>query len=471
MQVLVLAGFMIAITLRGAGAGNCPPWLIAPSVGVYLLGAFGLTRINTALFLKAIDRDGPKSPGALRRHGILSLVTRVWLVGGLTAVMLLGYGRWVDEQLHLGLVPLAGEAGALAPFLIALLLVWIADYPYHCAIWRAIDVQFAPGGSAENPPTWTLAEYLGYNTRHHLLFIAVPVAVIILIADSLALIMPHFLPPQRMTYALPGAMVLVSLVVFSFAPLLIVRVWRTERLQDGPLRTKLEAICRRLALKYRDILIWRSGGMITNAAVLGLFGPLRYILLSDGLIEQSDRRDVEAIFAHEAGHIIHHHILYAVLFTIAVINICVLAAYWATSLGGEWAQWTGDILALGMVGLIWGGGFGWVSRRFERHSDVTAAWISGNPASDEDPDLITHEGAAVFARALQRVGDLNGIALRRRNWRHGSLAQRISYILWLGGSGATRRRDDTLVKRIKAAIWIMLAVAAALSALSVLASL
>jgi len=460
MHVLIVAGFIVVKALQDATGGNLPAWVIVPSLGAYLLGTFALTRMNTALFLKSNDPGGPGSPAALKRHGILSLATRVWLVGGLGGLMLLGYGQWANEGLHLASVPLAGEIIALAPFVAGVLLMWIADYPYHCAIWRAIHARTASPGATQDPAIWTLAEYLGYNTRHHLLFIAVPVALVILIADSLTLIMPRFLTEQEMTYALPGAMIIVVALVFSFAPLLIVRIWRTERLGDGEMRSALERICQGLGLKSRDILVWRSGGMITNAAVLGLFAQSRYILLSDGLIEQMDRRDIEAIFAHEAAHIIHHHILYAVLFTIAVVNTSVLAGYWVASLWGDWAQWAGNLIVLGVVGGVWGLGFGWVSRRFERQSDATAAWMSGNPPSDEDPDLITHEGAAAFARALQRVGDLNGIPARRRNWRHGSLAQRISYVLWLGESHRTRRRDDTIVKRIKAAIWIMLAAAA-----------
>lgn len=460
MQIVVLAAFMIVMMLRGASLDQTPGWLIAPAVGLYLLGALAISRINTVLYLRASARGEGRSPRAMKRHSLLATATRLWLLAGLVVIVLLGYGRWVDHGLHLATVPLAAEAVTLAPFVVGLLLVWLADYPFHREIWRASH----PASEAARPG-WSLGQYIDYNARHHLLFIAVPVGLIILLSDCLTLIVPRIVPAEHSEYVLAATTLLVACSVLATAPLLIVRIWKTAPLEDGPLRQELEAICRRFRLKYRDILVWKSDGMITNAAVLGLLGRVRYVLLSDGLLEQTDRRDIEAIFAHEAGHIIHHHILYSALFTIAVTNICILSTYWLMSLG-NWPGWAIDAISLGLLAVVWGSGFGWVSRRFERQSDVTAAWISATPDEGEDPDLITHQGAAAFAKALQKVGDLNGIPPRRWNWRHGSLAHRIGYILWLGSTGQTRRGDDDLVRRLKRAILIMLAVGGALSAIT-----
>jgi len=246
---------------------------------------------------------------------------------------------------------------------------------------------------------------------------------------------------------------------------MVVRIWKTRCLPKGELRDGLEEICRRLGLRYRDILIWQSNGVVTNAAVLGFVGRWRYILLSDGLIEQMDRDDVEAVFAHEAGHILYKHMLYAAMFTIGLVVMCVMAAYAIWSLLG-WPEWTAGALALSIMAVVWGNTFGWISRRFERQSDVTGAWVTGRRHGEDDPELITHEGAAVFARALHRIGQLNGIPPRRRSWRHGSLAQRISYILWLGSTGRTRRHIDAMVRRIKMLVWIVFLIGTALSILA-----
>ncbi|HAU38600.1 MAG TPA: Zn-dependent protease with chaperone function, partial [Phycisphaerales bacterium] len=69
-------------------------------------------------------------------------------------------------------------------------------------------------------------------------------------------------------------------------------------------------------------------------------------------------------------------------------------------------------------------GFGWVSRRFERQCDVQAAWAMSGAAPGDRAAVITPEGAATFAWALQQIARLNGIAPEQFNWRHGSIARR-----------------------------------------------
>lgn len=471
MQIVILGGFVIAMTFQGgvpSMAGSV--WLTAPAVVVYFLGAAALSRVNTALSLRAIGRDKQRFAAAMRRHGLLVIGTRMWLLAGLAGVLLLGYHHWVMEGLHLEKLPLVRELAILAPFFVGLVVVWILDYPFDRAMRGGFRPPRQDGPDAHGNPqtqaarrTWTLREYLGYNIRHQILFIAVPVGVILLTTGYLPWVVARIVPEGLAEYVLPVLMMLTAGAVFLFAPLLIARIWKTHRLPPGHLRDKLEATCRNLSLTYRDILVWESGGMVTNAGVMGLIGPLRYILLSDALLEGMDRRDVEAIFAHEAGHIIHHHIFYAVLFALGTITVCVSVVE-QLSLVLTLPDWSVQPLAMGLLVVVWGGGFGWLSRRFERQSDVVAAWASGPRGDGDSADLITHEGAAVFARALQRVGELNGIPARQRNWRHGSIAQRVGYVLWLGSTSGTRERDDRKMRRIKCALWVLAAVGAALVA-------
>src|SRR5690606_775026 len=87
----------------------------------------------------------------------------------------------------------------------------------------------------------------------------------------------------------------------------------------GELRERLEDLCRRIGLTYRRILIWESDGMVVNAAVMGLLRPVRYMLLSDGLLEMMDDRKIEAVFGHEAGHVKNRHIQYYLL--VAVLSM------------------------------------------------------------------------------------------------------------------------------------------------------
>ncbi len=455
MQMLVLAAFVLSLVLTAphklqelAPADR----LAAVVAGIYLLGAAAVTRLHVWIALRHLD--GAEGPWArrLRLRPLLTAAVPLWLVAGHGAVLALGYGRWVMESLALGPLPLVGELLVLVPFTVALLIHWAIEYPFHQRFRRAVAVHLAA-----EPVIWSRGQYLGYQCRHHLLFIAAPVSLIVLLHGLGELTLLPVLPDSELGAAVyGGSMAGSALLVFLVAPLLIVRIWRTRRLEDGPLRSDLERLCRRLKLRYRDILVWRTGGVVANAAVLGLVAPVRYVLLSDGMLDNLPPRAVRAIFAHEAGHIAFHHILYAFLFTIATAVLCQAGAFAAADLAG-WDAWTTDLVALATVVVAWAAGFGWVSRRFERQSDVTAACLADEGDSDDD---ITHDGAAVFAQALERIALLNGIPPRRRNWRHGSIADRVAHILWLGGTGGTRRPINRLVRRIKASIWALLAAAA-----------
>ena len=461
MQIVVVLSLMVTLVLldQQATVAGGPQWVLAAALAAYLLGAVVLTRLRTAGAIKGLAGSGAPTPKMARRESLLSILGQIWLVGGQAGVLLAGYGRWLIEDTPLGGIPLAGLLAAWAPFVAGLLLTWVAGHRLHVALQELLARRHAAEGRPARP-AWTLRQHLEYNVRHSLLFVAVPVSLIVLTTDVLERSLPKGTPAG----VLMAATLVTAGVVFLLAPLLIVRIWRTGRLPDGPLRTRLEAMCRRLNIRYRDILLWKSGGVIANAGVMGLVGPVRYILLSDGLVDCGEPEQVEAVFAHEAGHVTSHHIFYSLVFVVSQVVLATLAA---TAVAGwlAWGQWEAQVLALGLLAAMVGVGFGWLSRRFERQSDVLAAWAVSAPDA-EDPDRITPDGAATFASALQRIADLNGIPARRGNWRHGSIHDRVAYILWLGAAARGRGPIDRLVSRIKLALWLIALAAAALLSLA-----
>jgi len=241
-------------------------------------------------------------------------------------------------------------------------------------------------------------------------------------------------------------------------------IWHTQVLPPGELRERLEGMCRRIGLTYRRILIWESDGMVVNAAVMGLFRPVRYILLSDGLLEMMDDHKIEAVFGHEAGHVKHRHIQYYLLF--AVLSMFIVGGLMELAMQAR-AQWPGyfpprvvfenylQVVAMGLIVLVWALGFGVVSRRFEWQADLFGAQSVTPPAQECDRPCVLHgtavpvyspgdsEGvqllsyagkppacavcataATTFADALHRIADLNGIPIDAKSWRHSSIANR-----------------------------------------------
>jgi hypothetical protein len=66
---------------------------------------------------------------------------------------------------------------------------------------------------------------------------------------------------------------------------------------------------------------------------------------------------------------------------------------------------------------------------------------------------VTAEGAAIFCWALQRLVLINCSSLERRNWRHGSVAWRVEYLMRLSATGGSVDQIDRIVRGIKLAIW------------------
>ena len=432
--------------------------MVLPALAVYLAGSVAIGSLRSALSLRAA---GSGSDHAMRiaaaRHGMLSMLTNAWLVGGLGGLVIFGYGHWVMVTLGLRNVPLAGRALLVTPFIVAMILNWLLEYRfYRIAKTRMILQQRLMGVDACGP--WTIGEYLSYNLRHQFLFVAVPIAVILLINDSIEL--TSFSPTVKLIASTASA-----LTVIVIAPVMIVRVWRTAAMPVGELRDELVRVSQALKLRFRRLLVWRTGGMIANAMVMGILWPVRYVLLSDALIQQLDEREVRAVFAHEAGHIVGHHLFYAMLFSVSSIIVCSTAAEAATwALGLDY--WFAEVFAFSLLAPVWLLGFGYVSRRFERQSDVVAAWYCGE-AGPSPEGRISPEGACVFARSLERIAMLNGIGYGRFNWRHGSIRSRVEYVMWLGSTGGTRAGADRAVRRVKAMLWVATLLSATIMAVRI----
>ena len=72
-------------------------------------------------------------------------------------------------------------------------------------------------------------------------------------------------------------------------------------------------------MRYRDILVWHTHYNMGNAAVMGVVPQMRYVLLSDLLLERMDDEQIEAVFAHEIGHVVHRHMVWYVIFFLTVV--------------------------------------------------------------------------------------------------------------------------------------------------------
>lgn len=106
-----------------------------------------------------------------------------------------------------------------------------------------------------------------------------------------------------------GLQVAWVILVLVAVPLLAVRVMPTRPLED-PVRARLDALVERAGVRIREIRVLDTRSQqVANALVMGPLPRLRYVLVTDHLLERLDEDEVEAVVAHELGHAKQHHVL------------------------------------------------------------------------------------------------------------------------------------------------------------------
>ncbi len=449
-----------------------PGWVVAAVAGATLLPA-GVAVLVCRRALRLLDRN-PADPSIAQfcfGRG-MTLAQGVLALSHAAVLCCTDWLRLCYRAPVVGDWPVVPGSLAAVPFLLSILLMWIATYPADRAV-RQIALESYLFRGRPVRPVWPLGRYLVFNLRHQVLFILVPMLLILAARDLITL---YEQPLRDLTgqTMLPDLLLgLSAAIVAVIAPTILRRVWVTQPLPEGPLRDRLRYLCRKLRLRCREILVWHSGGMIVNAAVMGVIAPFRYLLITDAMLEQMEDRRIEAVFGHEAGHVKRHHILFFLLF--AFISGCAVMMLGYHSRGMDRGAYQIVIAAAALaLSLKWGVLFGWISRRFERQADiygVRALAASGMPCQIEcalhtsveggnpgdwrargDPLCLT--AAHVFGETLNEVAVLNGIPPEARSWRHGSISSRSRTVIRLAQDPHATACFERVVYRVKIAIFV-----------------
>ena len=234
------------------------------------------------------------------------------------AIFAFGYGdavmRLIDPLVRVKgadgkdheMLRLPGLVLGTLPVFVAMIGLWWAVYPIERGHREAYAQDlFEQDLPVHMPPS--VGKYLWLNVRMQLLLTATLVFAGLFVSDVTSVILRALEIPAGQGVSL--LMFLITLgAVFILSPWLLTLVLDAERMPDTPLRRRLEMLAARLNVRCRDVLIWRTGHSVGNAMVIGLVPRIRYILLTDLLIETLSDRQIEAVFAHEVGHIRHRHI-------------------------------------------------------------------------------------------------------------------------------------------------------------------
>lgn len=363
------------------------------------------------------------------------------------------------------------ETILVLPTFALILFGWWCYYPIDRRLRESAVIRQADAGLPIYP-IWSRSDYVINQVRHQMLLLLLPLMAVLIWSESVLMLGPghrDMLTGAQVMWATP----IGSMAIFLFAPLVVRYAWDTVPLPEGEVRGRMLELCRREKVKVRELLLWRTGGGMVNAAVAGLIAPLRFILLSDALLDQVDRRAIEGVMAHELAHARKHHIFWMLLtlfVTLGLIELSMLTLLeWVDQSISPWndAAWAGilrdpdwqiflvAVPAFGLTLLV----FGWVSRRIERQADVFAARYLSQTAEEPERDelgrpIFDEVSVEAMVRALQRVADLNHMPVTRRSWRHGTIAWRQAHLRSLIGEQLDGAEVDLVIGRIKAAALI-----------------
>ncbi len=359
-----------------------------------------------------------------------SLVRKIHLVGLLALYFFIlyqmGWGWTVKYCFTYGQIVVPGaELFIILPFLAGIFLSWARFYDAEMAI-HSISTS---DSKAEIISRW---KYVMLQARQSLIF-AVPPFFLLFILQILSVIFPQL---QQDPFALPILCGVLLAFLFIGQPLLLRWILGLKPLPDGPLRQRLIDTSQRLSFRYREILLWDTHNSMATALLAGPMWFLRFVVLTDRLIDSMEPEEIEAVFAHEVGHVKHRHMVFYLVFLLS--SLLAWITLWHVSLSnispegikafvetylpwpGFWlsnAEWF-FILPLLLILMVYIFlVFGFISRQCERQADLYACVsVSWN----------------AFMSALDKVAWLNGINPRRpgllASWRHGTIRQRLDFL-------------------------------------------
>lgn len=211
-----------------------------------------------------------------------------------------------------------------------------------------------------------------------------------------------------------GEVVCLVLVAGCFSsvvlPELFVRCLDVSK-ADSSLEDEVRSIWAVGRQKVPKVLLWSTRGTAANAAMVGLLGPWKKLLLTDALLERLTASELQLVMMHELSHCRQRHAWIRLLPTIFAVVLAVACT--AILSGWPLIAACGMILVLFFVSLVqtcW-----WT----ELDADCNAIEIAMRYRSLADWGV---HPALHLVSALRNIYGANN--LKQRNWLHPSCDQR-----------------------------------------------
>lgn len=383
-------------------------------------GLIGVFAAGTRMIFKAIsDRIGRvefarldyQFNSAVSRQSVMAIF--IYAID----IYVLNIGVWLRQFPLFQLFPTFEALCFLGLFILYLCLVWGFSYDAHIKLYNT--------GEARK-------DYILSNITFSLP-VLLPWFILSITADIIN-ILPFEMPKKlllstegQIVYFL-GFLILIAII----GPALIQKFWGCRPLKEGKTRFRIDLLCKKTNMPYKDIMIWPLfGGRMITAGVMGLIKRFRYILVTPALLKYLEPYEIDAVIAHEIGHIKKKHLLFYLLFfagylilafsTLDFITyglIYVEAVYGFMGQNGTtYATITSISFSFMMIAVFliyFRYIFGYFMRNFERQADVYAYTTMG-----EATPLVT---------TFEKIAAASGQPPDKPNWHHFSIKERINYL-------------------------------------------
>jgi Zn-dependent protease with chaperone function len=260
----------------------------------------------------------------------------------------------------------------------------------------------------------------------------------------------------------PEGQVLYFLVflfaVALIAPAMIQKFWRCKPLEEGTLRRRIETLCRKAGLEYANILYWPIfGGRMITAGVMGLIKKFRYILVTKALFHHLDSSEIDAVIAHEIGHVKKKHLMYYMVFfagfmliNYATYHLLLYAVIFIepiflfiTHFGFDQATLNSAVFGLIFIFsflIYFRYIFGYFMRNFERQADCYVYTL--------------FDSAQPLVSTMEKIALTSGQPPDKPNWHHYSISERIAYLKKCEKDRGLIVRHDRKIQKSIAAYFI-----------------
>jgi len=248
----------------------------------------------------------------------------------------------------------------------------------------------------------------------------------------------HVLPfdlPRQFLSTTEGEVIYFIFFLFAvaiFGPVLIQKFWQCTPLAPGYDRRQIESLCHKAGLEYADILRWPifEGRMLT-AGVMGLIRHFRYILVTDALLRMLRPEEIDAVIAHEIGHIKRKHLLFYLfffggymLFSYASFDLIIYFIIYTEPVyrflsheifnSSDITSFMYSAVTILSFLIYFRYIFGYFMRNFERQADIYVYTL--------------FDSAQPLIATFEKIAMTSGESPDKPNWHHFSISERISYL-------------------------------------------